>query len=65
MSTPTKENKRCHVVSGKTPNEKKESRQERISGSRKSLDYKSAAAERKINKVCDVYFIASFVEYLN
>ena len=52
-STPTKENKRCHVVSDKTRNEKKKSRPERTSRSRKSLEYKSADAQREINKVCD------------
>lgn len=47
MATPRKENKRCHLTTGQTPNEKKRNRpggqiQLHI-GSRKSLDYDSVA----------------------
>ena len=51
MSTPTKQNKRCHVASGRTPNEKKKNRPERNAGSRKSLAYDSVERNKE---VCDL-----------
>ena len=45
MANPRKENKRCHLTSGQTPNEKKRNRPRKYvqghTASRKSLDYES------------------------
>lgn len=56
MATPRKENKRCHLTTGQTPNEKKRNRprghiQEHIS-SRKSLDYDSVEQTNKSPSPC-------------
>lgn len=56
MATPRKDNKRCHLTTGQTPNEKKRNRprghiQEHIS-SRKSLDYDSVEQTNKSPSPC-------------
>ena len=53
MATPRKENKRCHLTTGQTPNEKKKNQpggqiQGHI-GSRKSLDYDSVEQNNKVS----------------
>ena len=60
MATPRKENKRCHLTTGQTPNEKKKNRPgEQIQGhigSRKSLDYDSVEQN---NEVSFLYVVLS------
>ena len=52
MSTPTKDNKRCHVVSGHTPNDRKKNRPERDCRSKRSLNYTPIERQSDKSKVC-------------
>ena len=64
MATPRKENKRCHLTTGQTPNEKKRNRPgghiQGHTGSRKSLAYDSVEQN---NKVRFLYILLSTSSY--
>ena len=73
MATPRKENKRCHLTTGQTPNEKRNRpgghKQGHI-GSRKSLAYDSVEQNNKVSflhilfSTCSCFFVLIYFIYL-